>query len=262
MEESDRGARRAVAESLQRRQDPSVVGPRPAELAAEDLDDLVELAAELQQEARDAAPTATVGEVAAVAAELDIEPQYVDAAVGELGRRRAAATAAAEAERAASEARAAALRARARNVGLAGLAGSAVVGVAVVGLAWVGATEVRAAREQTELAARALSVVVHRQEALAPQVLAGAFEPLPSGPIEAELAASDALGRALSEGLAALPADPANAQLRLNLQHEVTGAQSRIAVERQRWETARAAEQAAESGLPGRLAQRLGWVGP
>ncbi|MEQ1572483.1 MAG: hypothetical protein ABMA64_43085 [Myxococcota bacterium] len=83
MEESDRGARRAVAESLQRRQDPSVVGPRPAELAAEDLDDLVELAAELQQEARDAAPTATVGEVAAVAAELDIEPQYVDAAVGE-----------------------------------------------------------------------------------------------------------------------------------------------------------------------------------
>ena len=52
------------------------------------------------------------------------------------------------------------------------------------------------------------------------------------------LDASDALALELSTRLGQLP-DTVDPQVRLNLHHEVTGAQNRISVERRRYEAAR-----------------------
>lgn len=228
-----------------------------------DIDDIVGIASELQE--ADAGRVA-VEDVERVASELDVDPRYVDEAIAELARRRAIEAETRSAADAARVARARRVRSAALALGAGTAAVVALVGLGVGGSALLASSSLRAADLRVVQAEAALDAVLDRQERLVPQLVAlagGGAAALPDvpdeGPMEARLAASDALTRALAAELATLPpvSDPASAQVRLNLQHELAGAENRVAVERGRLDAARAERAALEGRLGGRLARRI-----
>ncbi len=244
---------------------------RRADVKDEDIDEIIGIAAELQDADAAAKTGATVDEVRDVARELDIDPAYVDAAVNTLAKRRAEAAAKAEeeAEKAAAQA---------RNLGFLGLGAVTAVGAVLllIGVSLAITVFVTDA-QMDELAAverRAeanLDVVLERQASLAPQLVAlsggeaatlsGKVTTLQGAPdIEAKLAASDALGLAMAEALGSLPpaTDPASQQMRADLQHEVSGIANRITVERRRYEEAHLEYEASLNGLAATVVQGIG----
>ncbi len=224
----------------------------------EDIDDIIEIASRRQDEARAPDRTASRDEVDAVARELDIAPEHVEAAIHTLREQRAAAAAAkAEAEVATARLR--------RRVGM-GLLAAAVLGlVGGVGGGMVGAGTVAAAAAETHAAEARLDAVFDRQAALAPQIAAAAgidtrgltrlATELRGAPdVEAKLDASARLGMAMASALGqqAPAANEAESTMRLQVQDDLTGTQNRITVELRRYREAESAwTTAAGSGLGG-----------
>lgn len=242
------------------------------EVDNEDIDDIIGIAQDLQLAREDADDDATVEEVRAVADELDIDPSLVDQAIEILySQREAAAQAEAEAQVEAEES-----RARSRTVVLigGGVLAAVVVGVLLVGVGtgWSGAASIDRAEAKVEQAEVALDVVLDRQASLVPQLvaLAGAdaseLQPLADAvrqapDTDARLEASERLGVALSTSLGSMPSgtNPASAQQRLDLQHEIVGAQNRITTERRRLQSARAELDRTRRAMSGRVADGLGF---
>lgn len=237
----------------------------------DDIDDIIGIAQELQNARDDAESRATVEEIEAVADDLDIDPALVEEAIAVLQRRREEAAEAARLE----AAEAAASRARWARLGLIGGGGLAAVAagvlILVVGMAWSGSVAIDQAEAQVSSAERALDVVLERQASLVPQLVAlsgGDSSGLDSlaaavkgaATTDERLAASERLGEALVGRLGAMSSDDAgaSAQQRLDLQHEIVGAQNRITTERRRVEEARAALAEAEASMTGGLARTLG----
>lgn len=241
---------------------------RRPDVAPDEVDDIVALAAELQDADRAAHGGPTRDELDAVARELDIDPKFVGEALTAHARRKAERATAAAAAAAAAEA---SRKARTRLLGAVGgglAAVAVVVGLGLGGLGWSAGSRIEAARIEEHRAEQALITALDRQEALAPQLVAlagGTFEapdPTPAdAPIEVQLSAAERLGTDLAKALSALPpaADEAAGQQRLNLQYELTGSQNRISVERQRWQDARAAVEQVDRGLGASVAHALGW---
>lgn len=234
-----------------------------------DVDDIVAIAAELQ--AADQRGGATVAQVQAVARELDVDPVYVEEALGVLRQRRQAEVSAAlKGELQARER---------RRVGMI-VAGTAIVVVLLllsVQVAQVrsAAATLQAARTNLEHSASYVDIVLDRQAALVPQLVAlsgGDAEPLhtqvtamrQAPDLQARLQASHALDVALAQVLAELPppADDTQASQRLGLVHELTGVQNRLTTETRRYHDAVRAWKTTASSRGGRLALWLGLVTP
>ena len=139
------------------------------------------------------------------------------------------------------------------------------------GLATLGAVRVNGAHHKVVTTHAQLSVVLDRQAAIAPQLVAmGGGDPSAltqlssevgsAAGMETRLLKSKELGIEMAKGLATKPGTltEAEAQLRLNLQHEVTGTQNRITTEARRYRAAQAAHREAASGFTGRLATGYG----
>ena len=199
---------------------------RRADVPDEDVDDLIEIAARRQDEARRAVEgLTTVSEVQKVAAELDIAPEHVESAIRELkGTREAEAQAAVRAQ-----------EERQRRRGRLGVVAMGAVGLAVclglgVGLlGWVGASGVQQAQGEAVAAEARVVAALERQASLAPQLagLAGAggadLAPLQEAVREAEdlkarLAAADALSAAIADRLGKLPPASTEAEQTLRVQ--------------------------------------------
>jgi LemA protein len=231
---------------------------RQGRLSNQEMDDVIERAARLQERARRGDDGRSVEDVKEVGKELDIEPRFVDAALDDL-----------RAERARAEE-------SARRVGIRrkkALVGAAVAALLTLLLAWGGSGGVRSAQARAEAANSALSVVLDRQAALVPQLLAmggGAVSELETQRkrlLEARspsdrAAAADELQVAMASVLAKLPParDASESQMRLSLYHELVGAQNRITVEKRRYEEALAAWRAAGRGMTARLAIGMGFA--
>lgn len=227
----------------------------------DEVDDVIELAAQLQDEARRPADRgATVAEVQAVAAELEIEPEFVEAAVGQ--RRRDA-----EQRRKARARRQTRVR---RLIGIF-VAANLVAVLAVAALGWSAARRLEPLRQDVLAAENALGVALDHQAAVGAQVSAlGGADPAALRPLSAaferaetvedRLAAAGALSQAVSEQLGALPpvAGDAEATMRLNLQYEVTGARNRVDVEQRRWRDARTSWDEGARGPGSRIALAVG----
>lgn len=241
---------------------------RRGQIPADQVDDLIAEAGRLQEHDRALEEhRATREELDRVAGELDISPEYVERALQKREEeRRAAEAAAVEAAERAKEA------AKRRTLLLAGGAGAAaVLGVSLLGIGLLGASSVDAAATRAGQAEVALEAVLDRQASLAPQLVGlaggdpGGLSALAAKVKEAEdmderIGAADVLSVEMAKALGQLPPPQgdAEAQLRLNLQYEVTGAQNRVTVEARRWKEAHEAwERAASSGTGG-LAVRLG----
>ncbi|MFZ5476279.1 MAG: hypothetical protein ACOZNI_05835 [Myxococcota bacterium] len=232
----------------------------------EDVDDVVEIAAELQARREARAREVGAEEIRRVAAEVDVDPALVEDAIAELGRRRAEA----ERKRTESAAASAAREARLQKALLAVAGGLAVLIAALFLLTVKAGNDVARVRAAEEVAAAALTAQLERQATLAPQVLALAGTGADvadeiaavrgAGDVDARVAASRALTDELTAALAKLP-PPSNdrdADMRLNLSYELTGTQNRIATETRRWQEARrATEQAERAGLAP-IATKLG----
>ena len=232
--------------------------------ARQDVDDddipaIIEIAQELQAEARERDDDVSVEEVEAIAEELGIDPSFVEEAIA-LKAERAEATAVASR---AAEAKASRLRSRILKA-VASVVLAVMVGT--LGLGFVGAGAVRSAHDQVELAESALVTVLERQASLAPQLLAlgggdaagleSATEALREAPdVEARLRASEALGVAMAEQLSALSG--ANDAVRTELHYELTGTQNRITTERRRLLDAQAEHEARAITIPGNVAVGL-----
>ncbi len=219
-----------------------------ADIANEDIDDIIGIAAQLHQAEIEAAEGASIEEVQAVAEELDIPSAYVEEAIAILHSRR---------EQELDIARKAELQAAHRRrtrwiVALSGLGvlGAAVVAAGAVVLDTVDSLAVSAAN--MEQSAGYVELVLDRQAGLVPQLVAlsggdpGELTPLAAtlgqaGPLEVRLEASRALDLALGATLAALPApqDETQAIQRLGLTHELTGVQNRLSTELRRLEDSR-----------------------
>jgi hypothetical protein len=234
-----------------------------------DVDDVLEIAARRQDEARKAREGATRGEIEAVARELDIDPAHIEGAIDELRLTRAAA---AKSKVEAEQARGVALR----SMGIA-LAAAAAIGLAgtglFVGAAWVGAGPVDEAAAATHQAEARLDVVLERQASLAPQLVslaggdAGALPTLAAEVrsaqgVDARLVAAEALSTEMASAIGRLPAaaTEADGTLRLQLYDEIAGGQNRITTERRRYEEAEAAWRDAASGGLGGAAVGLGFA--
>jgi hypothetical protein len=230
------------------------------ELPPAEMDEVIERAARLQEQARAGKRGFSVDEVKAVGQELDIDPRFVDAALEQLRTDRQQAAQAAQ-------------QARARRNRLLKVGGAALGALLAVSflVGWAGAGSVRSAGARAEVAQSALTAVLDRQVALIPQLLAlggGAAADVEAprrrlqeaGDLPARTAAANDLQLAMANALARLPVpgDPALAQMRLSLQHELVGAQNRITIERRRYEEARAAWRAAAEAPSGRLAVAFG----
>ncbi len=223
-----------------------------------DIDDIIEIAARRQDEARAPDRTASRDEVDAVARELEIAPEHVEAAIQTLREQRAAAATA----KAAAEVAAARLK---RRLGVGALVAVALGLVGGLGGAAVGASRVTAAAAETQAAEARLDVVFDRQAALAPQIAAAAGAD-PSGltalaselrgapDVAGRLDASARLGMAMATALGQRPpaTNEAESTMRLQVQDDLTGTQNRITVELRRYREAESAWQtAAGSGLGG-----------
>jgi LemA protein len=230
------------------------------EIAAHEVDDVIGIAARLQDEKRATKPGVTPEELRAVAAELDIDPSLVEQALG-LYRQEQAASVQAAAGR------------RTTLLVVAGvLTAMLVAGVLAVGaMAATGASRLEQTQRQVQQAELALDAVLDRQAALLPQLagLAGAdasalerhAAAVGSAPdVEGRLRAAQALGTAMANQLGALPApeNEAESQLRLNLQYEIAGSTNRITAERRRYDAARAGWDNEAATSAGSWALRLG----
>lgn len=225
------------------------------------VDDVIELAARLQKEARAKPPSgATVADVQAVAAELDIEPEFVEQAIVR-HRQDAEQTQAARVARSR----------RIRRLVLAFVAVDLVVLGMVGGFVWMGARELSPVRADLLDARTALDTALDRQADLGGQLVAlggadaGELAPLReqldgAEGVEARIKAADAMALEVASRIGELPApeNDGEAQLRLNLQYEVTGSQNRVATEERRWREARQAYDEAASAPAARLALALG----
>lgn len=240
---------------------------RRPDVKADDVDEIVALAAELQDADREAAEAPTVAQVEAVASELDVDPAYVQPAIDALRHRRAEAEAARKAEEAERAARAV------RIAGIGRIAGAVGLGVVLVGsgvtlvAAWSAGSAIRAADAEVARTESALVAVLDRQQQLVPPLvaLAGGAVEVPrlvtNAPIEERLREADALSAELTQALSTLPpTDPQTAQQRLNLQYELTGTQNRISVERRRWQDALVVRDAADDRFGAGVAHTLGWT--
>ncbi|MFK7927685.1 MAG: hypothetical protein AB8H79_05835 [Myxococcota bacterium] len=251
----------SVRESLRQR----------ATVANEDIDDIIGIAQDLHNAQVAESERATVDEVRAVADEMDLDPALVEQAIEVLGRQRAEAAQAQAEEQQRAQVRADSLK-KPLLIG-PGAVAATIVGVVilVVGFAGSGASSIDRAQADLRGAESALGVVLDRQASLAPQLvamsggstvgLAGMAEQVRQGEsTEIRIEASERLGVALAKAIGALPpaADPAAVQQRLDLQHEIVGAQNRITTEHRRVETARTAVERARSSLSGQLAIGLG----
>jgi cation diffusion facilitator CzcD-associated flavoprotein CzcO len=157
---------------------------------------------------------------------------------------------------------------------IVGVAAVVLAGVSVAigatGLAIVGsgASAVNRAAEATTVAEAQLEVVLDRQEALAPQLAGGQMagvealkaQSAKATTLEARLEAANVLSTGMAEAFGKLPppGDEATAQIRMNLQYELVGAQNRITAEQRRYEEGVALWRNAASGLSGGLAVGLG----
>lgn len=230
------------------------------EIAADEVDDVIGIAARLQDEKRAIEPGVSPEELRAVAAELDIDPALVEQALG-IYRQEQAASVQAEAGR------------RTVLLVVAGvLAATILAGVLAVGaMAATGASRLERAQSQLQQAELALDTVLERQAALLPQLagLAGAdasalerqANAVGSAPdVAARLAAAQALTTAMASQLGALPSPEgeAEAQLRLNLQYEIAGSTNRISAEKRRYDAARAGWDQEAGSTAGSWALRLG----
>ena len=241
----------------------------------DEVDDIVALAARLKDEDPARAQGATEEEVAQVAAELDIEPEYVEAALNQWRADKEAAQAKAKAAEEAQAAARLASAKRTKAILLTTVAAVILLTMLSGGLATLGAARVNAAHHKVVTTQSQLSVVLDRQATVAPQLVAlGGGDPdaiaaLASqvgsaSDMEVRLEKSKALGIEMAKALAA-PAgalSEADAQIRLNLQHEVTGTQNRITTEARRYREAQAVHREAASGITGRLATGYGLAKP
>lgn len=234
-----------------------------------DVDDVIEIAARRQDDARERDRGATRSELEAVARELEIAPEHVEAAIGELRERRAAEVQHAE------EAKAAALaRGQQRRRAFIAAAGAVLMlAMSVLGAASLGAGRVTTAASEAHGAEARVDAVLERQAALAPQLasLAGAdggaltvtaATVRDGATLDARLAAANDLSLAMAKQLGALPppTSEADASLRLQLHDEVSGSQNRVTVELRRYREAEAAwRDTAEHGL-GALAVDFGFA--
>jgi hypothetical protein len=243
----------AIEDALRSRED-----VEDAEIGA-----IVELAAQLQEQAR---RQLSPSDVADIAEQLDIDAEFVEQAIA---LRRAAVER--EALQAAERA-----RARQQRIRVAGIAGAGVVAM----LSLVGTIMVRSGANKLETATAAvaeqrgkLEQVIDRSFAAAPQQLAlvggdaKLLEPARAAyreahDIEAELAAARQLDDALTDALTRLPAtqDENETQMRLNLHYELTGFDNRLATELEHYEAARARQAAVEARLGARVARWLGVI--
>ncbi len=233
----------------------------------DEIDDVIERASALQDAAtRQDRTHATAEEVAEVAAELDIAPQYVDQAIAAL-RQEKAAVAAASTERAAARSR------TLRSAGLALAALAVAAGTTVGGGAAIGAARLGPAALEVEQTAARLEAALDRQVALAPQLtaLAGADATAVKAAADAgaqaetvpgRLEAAASLNQAMAEAIGRIRADgDEQAQQRLlNLQYEVVGTWNRIETERGRYDEALTRWEHVAGGLTGRLALATGLV--
>lgn len=220
-----------------------------------DIDDIIGIASELQEEAR-RSRGASVSDVEAVAEELDIDPAYVEEAIGVLQDRR----------RAEEEARALQGMQRRKLVRVAGIVAGGVL-LLLVGLTLTGAARLSSAHADVQSAQVQLDTVLQRQASLAPQLVALAggnasglltmASAVGEGPMTSRIQASDRLSAELARRLGALPAAVGESQ-RANLQHELTGAANRITVERRRLAEAQVAYDRVASGMSASLARGLG----
>lgn len=219
---------------------------RRADVAEADIDDIVAIAAELQEADR---PTgATLAEVQAVARELDIAPEYVERAVQELEARRS---------RQGEEDRRQALRnAERRRIAAIAVGAGALVLLLLAStpllLAFVAASDIDAATANLEQREAYVGLILDRQAALVPQLVAlsgGDAAALESAldavrtanDLPSRLDAARALDAALARVLSTLPPPrgDADAMQRLGLQHELSGIQNRLGTEIRRLEDAR-----------------------
>ena len=239
----------------------------------DDIDDIIGIAQELQTAARDEADQATVQEVKDVAAELDVDPAFIEEAIAELGRRRAEANEQAAAAQDEVQKRTAALTRGGLYAGLLvlGLLALGAVGGSLIGLS--GASRVRTARHAVEQAEVQLDVVLDRQATLVPQLIAlsgadaSTLQSLAATVrdstdtaerLQASRALDEEITRVLGEGGGAI--DASAAQARRDLRHELAGAQNRIAVEQRRYASAVEELEFAKSSLGGRIAVGVGLV--
>lgn len=240
---------------------------RRADVDEADIDDIVALAAELQE--ADRPRGATLEEVQAVAQELDVAPDYVERALKELSARR---------DRQADEERLHALRAaeRRRLLSIVGVVAGLVLlllGAVPVVLASVAASDVAAAAVNLEQRERYVGMVLDRQAALVPQLVAmsGGDAAALTQALEAvrdatdlpsRLEAARALDAALTSVLSELPPPrhDAEALQRLGLQHELSGIQNRLTTEIRRLEDARVALGRARAQPGAGLAAAVGWI--
>lgn len=234
-----------------------------------EIDDVIERAAALQDASRAHERThATTEEVAVVAAELDIAPEYVDQAIAALRQEKQAAAAATEQQ---AKARAG----RFRSVGLAAAALAVASSLTLGTGAALGAARLGPAALEVEQTEARLDAALDRQVALAPQLtaLAGADATAVKAAADAgskaetvpgRLEAAAALNQAMAEAIGRIQADgDEQAQQRLlNLQYEVVGTWNRIETERGRHDEALTHWEHVASGLPGRLALATGLSRP
>lgn len=225
------------------------------DIPEEDLDDVLAIAHRLQDGARRAPRTMDRSDVEAVASELSIAPEFVDRAVEELRRLREDRKAAERARRAARE--------RFLKTAVA-LAAGVLLLLGAVGAA--GAIGVGAAATRARAAEAALNVVIDRQMALLPQLVAlSGGDPGSLREYEARLKGADTvgerleaareLGNAMASRVGKLPSSDRQA-----IQYEIVGAQNRITVEQRRYQEALDAWQSAAQSPQGRLAVSLGWA--
>jgi hypothetical protein len=232
----------------------------------DEVDDIVAIAARLKDEDPARAGGATEAEVAEVAAELDIEAEYVQAA---LEQWRTDKIDRVEADKLAAQARkAASARRKALMWGV--LASIVLIAMGSLGLATLGAARINGAHHHVVTTQAQLGVVLERQAALAPQLVAlGGGDPTEiaalaadvgsTGDMESRLSNSRALGLAMAKEMNGTHhGSRAELQILLNLQHEVTGTQNRISTESRRYRAAQAAHREVAGGLTGWLATGYG----
>ena len=227
----------------------------------EQVDEVIERAQALQDAELHEAEGATLDELVAVAEELEIEPRFVEQALAQLRGEEEAALRQAELDAAEAEAR----KGRLRRGLAAALVAVLALGTGVAGLGMKGAAQLSASTAALQEAEVAVELVLDRQATLVPQLvavsggdvdaLAEALDALRAAQdLEARLAASQALGQAAAEALAAAP----DSTSKTETLYELTGTQNRISTELRRYEEARSVwETEAARPLPS-LAVALG----
>lgn len=214
---------------------------RRPDVPDEDIDDIIAIASELQEAERRADESATVEEIEAVAAELDIDPTYVEKAIATLEGRRAEEASSAE------QAREQARRSRAMwaRAGRWMALGLGILMLLTSGMALRGRSQLAAASANVRGAEASLQVAVERQASLVPRLVAlqggdarglvgAADEVREADGLGATLEASAALDRVLAEELGKLSSASSSEEL-VELRYEIVGSQNRISTEQRRY---------------------------